>query len=103
MTSRRRLPNRRRSETTVFETGGHELRMTVGYHEDGSVGEVFVNALQGSSAQDLFICDAAILASLALQHGATLDELRHAMKHDGSGNAVSPIGAALDKLADGEI
>jgi hypothetical protein len=99
MSKRRRLPNRRRSQTIVFETDGHKLRLTVGYHDNGDIGEVFVNALRGSSGLDLFVCDAAILASLALQHGATLDELRHALKHDATGNAVSPIGAALDKLA----
>jgi hypothetical protein len=98
MNQRRRLPNRRRSETIVFETGGHPLRLTAGYYPNGDVGEVFVNALRGSSGLDLFICDAAILASLALQYGATLDELRHALKHDSHGNAVSPIGAALEKL-----
>ncbi len=98
MSNRHRLPNRRRSETMVFETGRYKLRLTVGYHANGDIGEVFVNALCASSGLDLFICDAAILASIALQHGATLDELRHALKHDGNGNAVSPIGAALDQL-----
>lgn len=98
MTERRRLPNRCRSCTIVFENDGHKLLLTVGYHDNGDVGEVFVNAVRSSSWQ-VFICDAAILASQALQHGATLDELRHALKHDSQGNAVSPIGAALDTLA----
>lgn len=97
--TRQRLPNRRRSETIVFEAGGHPFRLTVGYYPNGEVGEVFVNTLRGSSALDFFVCDAAILASLALQQGTTLDELRHALKHDSNGVAVSPVGAALDKLA----
>lgn len=99
MNLRRRLPNRRRSETTVFETGGQKLRLTVGYYPNGDVGEIFVNTLRGSSGLDFYVCDAAILASLALQHGATLDELRHALKHDSQGNAVSPMDAALDQLS----
>jgi hypothetical protein len=40
--------------------------------------------------------DAAIAVSLALQHGAPLDEIRHALKRDARGNAAGPIGAALD-------
>jgi len=42
--------------------------------------------------------DAAILASLALQYGAPLDEIRHALKRDVRGEAASPIGAALDRI-----
>ena len=100
MTPRRRLPNRRRSETIVFETGGNHFRVTVGYYDNRDTGEVFVNALRGNSALDFLVADASILVSLALQRGATLHELRHALKHDNNGNPVSPIGAALDKLAE---
>ena len=42
--------------------------------------------------------DAAILASIALQYGASLDEIRHALKRDVRGQAASPIGAALDHI-----
>jgi hypothetical protein len=39
-------------------------------------------------------------AVLALQHGATLDELRHALTRDGSGRASGALGALLDLLSD---
>ena len=42
--------------------------------------------------------DAAILASLALQYGCPLDDIRHALKRDIRGEASSPIGEALDKI-----
>ena len=99
MNARKRLLNRRRSETIAVEMAGHRFLATVGFYPDGEVGEIFLNAARGSSGIDAFAADAAILASLALQHGASLDELRHALKHDSSGRAASPIGAALDQVA----
>jgi hypothetical protein len=95
---RKTLPNRRRAETFEFERDGSRYRMTVGYYPNGQVGEIFVNAAKANSTLDAFISDAAILASLALQHGCPLDELRHALKRDSRGLAASPIGAALDHV-----
>jgi len=72
--------------------------MTVGYYPNGRLGEVFLNADRANSLLDFLMSDAAILASLALQHGCPLDEIRHALKRDVRGLAASPIGAALDRI-----
>jgi hypothetical protein len=98
MTARRRLPNRRPAITTAFERDGARFEMTIGYYADGRIGEVFFNADRANSLLDFLMSDAAILASLALQYGAPLDELRHALKRDIRGEAASPIGAALDRI-----
>jgi hypothetical protein len=95
---RGRLPNRRCAISTSFERDGASFEMTAGYYPDGRVGEVFVNADRANSLLDFLMSDAAILASLALQYGAPLDEIRHALKRDGRGQAASPIGAALDRI-----
>jgi hypothetical protein len=42
------------------------------------------------------------LASLALQHHVPLDVLRRALLRDQRGNAATPIGVALDLLAEQE-
>lgn len=94
--ARNRLPNKRRAETTTFQRDGARFEMTVGYYPEGRVGEVFLNADRANSLLDFLMSDAAILASLALQYGAPLDEIRHALKRDARGIAASPIGAALD-------
>jgi len=47
---------------------------------------------------DVLMSDAAIVASLALQHGVPLQQLAHAVKRDRFGIASSPIGAALDRI-----
>jgi hypothetical protein len=97
--ARRRLQNRRRSETITFERGGSQYCLTVGFFPDGSVGEVFLNADRADSLLDVLTSDAAILASLALQYGCSLGALIHALKRDARGVAASPIGAALDRIA----
>jgi hypothetical protein len=96
---RDRLPNKRACETTGFQRDGACFEMTVGYYPDGRVGEIFLNADRANSLLDFLMSDAAILASLALQYGAPLAEIRHALKRDTRGEAASPICAALDLIA----
>jgi len=100
MTARRRPPNRRPSKTTEYERDGLHFRLAAGYHPDGEIGEVFLNAGKTNSTLDALASDAAILASFALQFGCPLDELRHVVKRDGTGRAASFIGEALDRLGD---
>ena len=96
--ARERLPNRRPAITTTFARDGARFEMTAGFYRDGRVGEVFLSADRANSLLDFLMSDAAILASLALQYGAPLDEIRHALKRDIRGEAASPIGAALDLI-----
>jgi hypothetical protein len=96
---RDRLPNKRSAISTAFERDGARFEMTAGFYPDGRVGEVFLKADRANSLLDFLMSDAAIAVSLALQYGASLDELRHAMKRDGRGVAASPIGEALDRIA----
>ena len=42
--------------------------------------------------------DAAIVASLALQHGARTDELRRALTRNSDGSAGGPLAAVLDMV-----
>jgi hypothetical protein len=97
--ARNHLPTRRANETIAFERDGSRYRLSIGYFPDGTVGEVFLNADRGDSLLDVLASDAAILASLALQHGCSLETITHALKRDARGTAASPIGAALDRIA----
>jgi hypothetical protein len=93
-----RLPNRRAAISNSFERDGARFEMTAGFYPDGRPGELFLNADRSNSLLDFLMSDAAILASLALQYGASLDELKHALKRDVRGEAASLIGAALDLI-----
>jgi hypothetical protein len=44
--------------------------------------------------------DSAVLCSIALQYGVPVDVIRHALMRDSRGEASSPLGAVLDRLAD---
>jgi hypothetical protein len=96
---RRRLPNRRACETVAFQHNGADFTMTLGLYPDGRLGEIFVNAGHANSALDALASDAAISISFALQHGADIAVIRHAMKRDSRGEPTSPIGRALDLVA----
>ena len=96
--ARDRLPNRRSAITTSFQRDGARFEMTIGHYPDGRPGEIFLAADRANSLLDSLMSDAAILASLALQYGAPLDVIRHAVKRDFRGDASSPIGTALDRI-----
>lgn len=100
---RQALPQKRRNETQEFERDGINVKMTVGFYDDGRIGEIFLNADRANSMLDVLMSDAAILASLALQHGVTLAQIAHAIKRDKFGIASSPIGAAIDRITDPEV
>jgi hypothetical protein len=42
--------------------------------------------------------DAAVVLSLALQHGTPVDAIRHAITRNGRGEPSSILGAILDRL-----
>ena len=103
MTERIRLSQRRASITFSFchewETGrGFNYKCTVGYFENGTVGEIFLNAQKHDTALDANAREAAIFCSIALQYGATLEILRGTVQRDNKGYPASPIGMALDEI-----
>jgi ribonucleoside-diphosphate reductase alpha chain len=72
---RRHLADERQSITHKFRVGEQEGYITVGLYEDGAPGEVFIKiAKEGSTVSGL--TDAvALLTSIALQYGVSLDKL----------------------------
>jgi ribonucleoside-diphosphate reductase alpha chain len=99
--TRERLPNRRPHELLDFEHGGFRFTGGIGRNEDGRLAEVFLNCSKVGTRVDVNARDAAIVASLALQHGATTDELRRALTRNGDGSAGGPLAAVLD-LVEGD-
>lgn len=98
--ARERLPNRRQSESFEFTHVGITYVASVGRFEDGRLAEVFLSATKAGSQADSAARDAAIVASIALQYGADPEALRHALGREETGAAVSPLGQALDLLAE---
>ena len=101
--SRQRLNNRRYSETFGFECNGLHYTATASWFDDDRIGEVFVGNHRADSHADSCAKDSAILASIALQFGAPLEVLRKALLRDSQGRPSTPIGVALDLLANQEF
>ncbi len=78
---RRRLPDERKAIVHHFNVGGYEGYLTVGFYEDGTVGEIFITtAKEGSTVSGLMDCFATAV-SLALQYGVGLKVLCDKFSH----------------------
>jgi hypothetical protein len=99
--TRQRLPNRREHELFDFEHAG--IRYTAGigrFPTSSGVAEVFLNVSGKAGGMiDVLARDSAVLASLALQCGASVDTLRHALIRNADGSASGALGVLLDRLA----
>jgi hypothetical protein len=95
---RRRLKNRRESVTFNFVCGNFQYVATVSFFDDGRLAEIFLGNGHAGSGTDTAAKDSAVVASIALQHGVSLDVIRHALLRDAHGVASSPLGAALDLI-----
>lgn len=99
------LPDRRRSSVFLMSYADRDYRVCVGFYSDGAVGEVFIDGPKEGSEIDVLLDDAAILASLALQHGVPAETLAKSMSRlpdDAFGrakNAASVLGVAMDLVA----
>jgi ribonucleoside-diphosphate reductase alpha chain len=97
--SRQRLPARRASTVFDFESMTMRFTATVSHFDDGRIGELFLDNHKAGSAIGTLVRDLAIVFSFAVQHGADAEAIRKALKRDGQGRALSPLGQALDILA----
>jgi hypothetical protein len=103
MAERQRLPNRRHAETFSFECNNLLYSATVGQFIDGRLAEIFISNSKAGSHSDSAAKDSAVVASLALQHGVPLEVIRKALLRDSHGRASSPLGCALDLLAEEDV
>jgi hypothetical protein len=97
--ARQRLPNRRPAESFALEAGGLRYVATVGRFADGRVAEIFLTNHKAGSTAGIMASDAAVLCSIALQHGVPLDVIRKALMRDPQGRAIGPLGVVLDMIA----
>ena len=97
---RRRLPNRRPHLVLDFEHGGFRYTAGVGFFDDDGrqPAEIFLTTAKHGTVLDTHARDAAIAASLLLQHGCPLDTLRRALTRNSDGTASGPLAHVLDLL-----
>jgi len=98
MTCRDRLPNRRRCESFEFAHAGMQFTATMGFYPNGEVAEIFLSSNKPGTAVEAVARDAAIVTSIALQHGASIQTILGALTRDHDGGPATILGAALDCL-----
>ena len=101
MSNRRRLPNRREHELIDFEHVGIRYTAGIGRFKDDALAEIFLNTGKHGTAVDTNARDAAVAASLLLQHGCAVDTLRRALTRNGDGSPSGPLARVLDLFSGG--
>lgn len=111
--TRHHLPNRRPSHTETLEVAGQSFEATVGFDpKSGQPRELFMSAGKEGSMLNALLADAAVVISVALQHGVPAGALAKSVGRLPAGQVTpadldvsqpgqapaSPIGAALDLL-----
>jgi hypothetical protein len=103
LTMRQRLPNRRGSDLMQVEHAGSEYTVTSSRDAHGRVAEVFIDTAKAGSAMRDLMRDAAVIASIALQHGVPLSEMVASLTREADGRLPStPVGSCLAALLDPE-
>jgi hypothetical protein len=82
--------------------GGLTYNGSIGFYADGRVGEIFLDCSKSGTEAQIASRDSAIIASFALQHGASLKSLRSALTRRPDGSAEGPLGVLLDLLQEEE-
>jgi hypothetical protein len=98
--NRKLLPQRRHAETFNLNFNNLRHTVTIGRYPDGSIGEVFIDFEKSGMPMGAIARDGAIMLSLALQYGATLENMRSAVTRDDEGAPTSIMGAVVDKLSE---
>jgi len=95
------LPQRRKSQTFRTTHGGQnaEYVVTLGFYEDGVIGEVFVSGALSGSMMESLTRTGAVLISLCLQHHVPIETIRGAVMRDLDGTASDVIGHVVDIIA----
>src|SRR5207253_2709905 len=78
---RRRLPVNRQALCHKFDIAGHEGYIHVGFHEDGTPGEIFIKMAKEGSTISGLMDTIGVLTSMALQYGVPLEVLASKFSH----------------------
>jgi len=86
-------------EADAFLNNNEEARGLVDSSLPHRVAEIFLSSHRPGSETEAIARDAAIITSLALQHGCDLAMIAHGVTRADDGSAATAIGAAFDLLA----
>lgn len=93
---RQKLRDRRSHWLYRFECDGQSYTGGIGRFDDGRIAEIFINGSKVGTAAETNAQDAALVASLALQHGCPIRTIRNALARPGGG--AGPLATLLDEV-----
>lgn len=98
---RETIATRREAYRFRFYHDGFQYVATCSFYNDGRLAELFFSLpkCKGGTALESVARDAAILASLCLQYGATEEDLRHSLTRLEQDEPAGPVCRFLDILA----
>lgn len=101
--NRERLPNRRPCITESFRYNGRTSHGTVSFYDAACTrpGEIFLDVAKAGTDLRAAASGEAVLASLAMQRGSTIPEIRHSLPRFEDGTAADPLGQFLDGFVKG--
>ena len=71
---REKMPDRRKGYTQKANVGGHKVYLHTGEHDDGRLGEIFIDMHKEGTAFRAVMNNFAIAISIGLQYGVPLEE-----------------------------
>ena len=96
---RRVLSQRRASETFDLRFWNQSFSVSVGFYPDGMIGEVFVDSRKNGGDVEAIARDAAVVLSLALQHGTHIETIRCAVTRGSRSEAASILRAVVNYIS----
>lgn len=95
----RELPERRLSHTqkviSSTQTGSIKLYVGLGFYQDGTVGEVFINGHREGDEVRALMNALAIMISTSLQHGESVESVCHSLDKFPGSKYLSAISYVL--------
>jgi hypothetical protein len=74
------------------------FQVTVGYSDDGSPREIFINGAIAGSQFEAVVHDGAVMVSQLLRHGVPIETIHHALTRNEDGSPSTVICAVVDRL-----
>ena len=95
---RQKLTNRRGSEHLLFEFNNAKYNLSLSEFPDGRLGELWIDGAKTGTDLWYIMIELATVASIALQRGATPEEICRSLPQTRSGLPLGPLGCALKEV-----
>lgn len=95
---RRELPPCRDCQHISFHHDGFDWTASIGFYDDGSIGEVFLTNTKSGSKVEASAQDTCVAASIAIQYGAPLKVVAAGLSRDSRGTPQCAAGVIMDIL-----